>query len=312
MNYKTLSLLLLFSTFLSASVQEIRIGKIDEYYQNKLSSEELRSVIDEIEDTLESQLGYDLFNYSEKGKPIYIKYVAPQQLEKSIERNIKKLEKKKEKIATLRKLLPNLQRKIKKQQKDINIFTSHINKKTAKLNEYILGINKKKHFTVEQYKQAQVHAKSRQKRIDREVHVLKQDRRRFKKMTFSYNNKIHQLNSKIRSYNILQNQISRMTRSVKKVKGKAFGMKEITLKTFYKDGKKVRERSVTQNMTKIEIYGFETRSQLRAVLAHEIGHLVGIPHIHSKNALMNPYLQKNQIENLLLTQEDIDNFNTHF
>ena len=97
-----------------------------------------------------------------------------------------------------------------------------------------------------------------------------------------------------------------------KVKGKAFGMKEITLKTYYKDGKKIKEKSVKSNMTKIEIYGFENISQLKAVLAHEIGHLVGIPHINAKKALMNPILQKNQINELFLTNDDIDNFNTNF
>ena len=42
------------------------------------------------------------------------------------------------------------------------------------------------------------------------------------------------------------------------------------------------------------VYGFESIDELRAVLAHEIGHLVGIPHIDIKNALMNPILQENQ------------------
>lgn len=47
-------------------------------------------------------------------------------------------------------------------------------------------------------------------------------------------------------------------------------------------------------------------------MAHEIGHLVGVPHIDAKNALMNPILQDNQIENLSLTQEDIRNFKENF
>jgi hypothetical protein len=103
-----------------------------------------------------------------------------------------------------------------------------------------------------------------------------------------------------------------MSRSIKKVKGRTFGLKEVSLKTYYKDGKKVKERSVTNSMTKIEIYGFESKEKLKVVLAHEIAHLVGIPHINIKNALMNPLLQKKQIENFSLTDADIRNFKRNF
>ena len=64
-------------------------------------------------------------------------------------------------------------------------------------------------------------------------------------------------------------------------------------------------------MNKIEIYGFDNLKQLKVVLAHEIAHLVGIPHIEVKNALMNPLLDKNQDE-LVLSSEDILNFKENF
>jgi hypothetical protein len=65
-------------------------------------------------------------------------------------------------------------------------------------------------------------------------------------------------------------------------------------------------------MDKIEIYGFESLGELKAVLAHEIAHLVGVHHINEHNALMNPILQKNQIEDLFLTIKDITNFKNNF
>lgn len=65
-------------------------------------------------------------------------------------------------------------------------------------------------------------------------------------------------------------------------------------------------------MNKIEIYGFESLSELKAILAHEIAHLVGVPHIQEQGALMNPILQKNQKQNLNLTYDDILNFKEHF
>ena len=176
----------------------------------------------------------------------------------------------------------------------------------------IKDANKRRDFTSSEYKKTQLYVENKQSRIKREVKNLRKERRALRKMLDKYNKKIRPMNNLINTYNSLNNQITRMSRSVKKVKGKTFGLKEVSLKTYYKDGKKVKERSVTTSMTKIEIYGFESREKLKVVLAHEIGHLVGIPHINVKNALMNPLLQEKQIESLFLIAEDIRNFNRNF
>ena len=65
-------------------------------------------------------------------------------------------------------------------------------------------------------------------------------------------------------------------------------------------------------MSKIEIYGFNNLNELKVILAHEIAHLVGLPHIDKKGALMNPIIQVNQIEKLFLTHEDIELFKRYF
>jgi predicted Zn-dependent protease len=111
---------------------------------------------------------------------------------------------------------------------------------------------------------------------------------------------------------MLNKEIETMSRKFKKVQGVTIGVKEITLKTFYKNGKKVKEKSINHTMNKIEVYGFENLKELKVLLAHEIGHLVGIPHINKANALMNPILQENQKEKLLLTNDDIKNFKNNF
>ncbi len=102
-----------------------------------------------------------------------------------------------------------------------------------------------------------------------------------------------------------------MSRNFKKIKGKVFAEENTTIKTYYKDGQLVKEKNSTISMNKIEIYGFDNLKQLKVVLAHEIAHLVGIPHIEVKNALMNPLLDKNQDE-LVLSSEDILNFKENF
>jgi hypothetical protein len=127
-----------------------------------------------------------------------------------------------------------------------------------------------------------------------------------------YNNKIHSFNNLVKQSQILANEIESLQRSLKVVKGRAFGQIQTIEKTYIKDGKKFKETTTQSSMDKIEIYSFENLDQLKAVLAHEIAHLVGIPHINDSNALMNPILQKNQEKDLFLTIDDIRNFNENF
>lgn len=84
------------------------------------------------------------------------------------------------------------------------------------------------------------------------------------------------------------------------------------MKTYVEDGKKYEKKSIVNSMNKIEIYNFESINQLKVVLAHEIAHLVGIPHINIKGSLMHPLLQEEQLNLLYLTNEDIVNFKNNF
>ena len=65
-------------------------------------------------------------------------------------------------------------------------------------------------------------------------------------------------------------------------------------------------------MDKIEIYDFETLEKFKVVLAHELGHLVGVEHVEAKGALMNPLMQDEQVKELFLTPSDIRAFNHAF
>jgi len=299
-------------SFSHAEIQEIRIGNIDKIYSKKISKPELRNILNEIEILFESQLGFDVFNYSNTGKPIDILYIKPQLIEKRIVSKTKRLNRQKIQIEEIQKSLPSEQLRIEEYQKNLQKFASHIIERTDAVNAYVKNINKQRNYTSTQYKNAQLIVKEKQERVKREIKNLRKERRVLRRMNDKYNRKVSKMNRLINSYNRLINDISRMNRSIQKVKGKTFGLKEIRLKTYFENGKKVKKRTVKNSMTKIEIYGFEGISKLKAVLAHEIAHLVGIPHINVKNALMNPILQKNQIQKLSLTKEDIRNFKRNF
>jgi hypothetical protein len=180
------------------------------------------------------------------------------------------------------------------------------------LNNYIKEVNKQKSLDKNEYNRVQDYVKNERNKIDVDLKEQKKVKNNLTKTLNSYNQKVFSYNNLTREINTLVSEIESMTRSVKVINGRTFGLQETTLKTIYKDGKMTQEKSVKTNMDKIEIYSFDSLSQLKVIIAHEIMHLVGVPHIEVNGALMNPLLQNNQLNKLHLTKEDIENFKNNF
>lgn len=54
----------------------------------------------------------------------------------------------------------------------------------------------------------------------------------------------------------------------------------------------------------INIYAYESTPELRLIIAHELGHALGLGHIDAPTALMNPVLKEQNLENFELTAAD--------
>ncbi len=309
---RVITIYIFFATLLIASFQEVKVGKIDEFYKNKITKNQLINIIAEIEHEFETKLRMNIFDYSSSGKPIDIIYLPSSLLEQKINNKIKKLKAKKEKIDKLQNTYIQKQQNIKYLRKELEKDSLLVNTKVTKYNIYVRKLNQKKIESKEQYSHIKKDIQKRKLQLEKETKDFQMKQKKFKKLVSSYNHKRHFYNNIILDVKRLNKEIETMSRNFKKVKGMTFGTKQTNLKIFYKNGKKLREKSVNTNMKKIEIYGFDTIEELKVIIAHEIGHLVGIPHINSKNALMNPILQVNQKIKLSLTKEDVTNFINNF
>lgn len=304
-------ILLLFITSLFAQYEKISIGKIDDYYYEKVTFTQLENLIKEIEQTFETQLGFNVFDYSLDGKPIDLFYLPPSKLEQKIEKKISSFDKKAKKLEDYKEYFIIKKRELDSLQEQYNLKSKNLNDKIKELNSYIEEANKKK-YTKREYDEVKAYINQKKEAINYDSKEKKKLERELQKVVLQYNNKIILFNTTVNQAKMLSNEIESLSRNNKIVKGKTFGNKEITLKTYYKDGKKFEEKEIRNSMNKIEIYNFDNLNQLKAVLAHEIAHLVGIPHIESTGSLMNPILQQNQIDELFLTSDDIKNFRENF
>lgn len=311
MYYKIIFLLFFSFDSLFASYEQLRIGRIDDFYKDKLSEHQLKIIIDEIEHIFESQLNMNIFDYSQNGKPIDIIFETPSKLEEKIKEKMEKFTLKLEKIEELKIQFPKIKEEMTISQNTYNEQSSILNKKIEELNEYVRNINKKTNLSKDEYLEAQNYINIEKSGIDIEGKKQKKSHKDLTKLFNSYNQKVFSFNNLVNDSNRISNEIESMSRNFKKIKGKVFAEENTTIKTYYKDGQLVKEKSSIISMNKIEIYGFDNLKQLKVVLAHEIAHLVGIPHIEVKNALMNPLLDKNQDE-LVLSSEDILNFKENF
>lgn len=309
---KKLLLSFLFVSFSYASYEKVSLGKIDDYYKDKITHKELVQMLKEIEYTFESTLKKNIFDYSNDGKPIDILYVPNTQLEDKISRKLNQIENKKEKIKILQENFPTKKIEIEILQSSLNEQIKVINQKVGNLNNYIKNVNSRKNVTKEEYSNIQKYVKNEKYEINSYLKEKNKTYQNLQNIVNSYNQKVVTFNSLVRESNSLIKELESLSRNVKTVNGRTFGVKETILKTYYKDGKEVKESSTKSSMNKIEIYNFSSLEHLKVVLAHEIAHLVGVPHIEAKGALMNPILQDTQKSRLHLTSDDIENFRKNF
>lgn len=305
---------MLVSTMAIAQFQTVKIGDISKKYQQTLSRQQMVDLVQEIQQRFDAQLGFSVFRYAEDGLPIDILYVSESQKKKRLRQYEKELAAAAAKIDRLGGSLGDEQREITTQQTLINNEAAALNQSIKTLNRTIKANNKKvKSLTKQEYEAIRKTIAKEQQAIEHSTRAFKEKQARYNRDVRSFNRSVNSYNRWIRRYNALVIKMETLSRSIVEVKGKAIGTKTTTIKTYYDQGKKVTEKTRQSDMEKIEIYGFEgDLGQLKAIVAHEIGHLVGVGHVESERALMNPYLQSNQIEKLELTRDDIHAFRLAF
>lgn len=297
-----------------AQYQQVKIGEISNKYKDSLTQKQLQNLIQEIKNQFDRQLGYSVFEYSEHGLPINILFMNESQKRKMLKRYEEDIVSIQKNIELLDMQITDEKSVLVQNQEILNNEADVLNKAISDLNNYVAKTNSNvSTLSKEQYE-------SNKKKITSEQSKLEQARKNFNDKQARHNRDLRELNrliskhnSLIRQHNSLVIRIESLSDSILEVKGKAIGKNITTVKTYQQNGKQIVQKENYSEMEKIEIYGFDgNMNQLKAVLAHEIAHLVGINHIEKKGALMNPILQSNQIDKMALTQDDIKAFNQVF
>ena len=304
---KIIFCLLLLSNLAYAGFQTLSIGTIDKHYKDTLSKEQLLIIIEDIENVFESELGYNVFDYAQDGKPIDIIYLPASKKKKKLLSHIKKAESLKTNIDKMKSYIGTMKNATEKSRLKLEKRYKILNNTIKELNIYISEQQKKSH-EMSKKEHDGIHAQilKRKGQIKKNQTSLTRNKKEFNRKIMSLKQKVRKSNRLVAQYNKTQRDIERLSSSLVEVKG----VTKFQVKTNYtqsdEQGKLEESRDI--QMQKIEIYSFKDLAQLKVVLAHEIGHLVGVEHINEKDALMNPYLQSKQLQELSLTYDDIQGF----
>lgn len=292
-----------------AGFQTVQIGHIDKHYEGELSKEQVLIILKDIENLFESQLGFNVFDYSQNGKVIDIIYLAPSRKKKKLLANIKKSESLKNKIDNLQLSISVTQLSIEASRKELNIKYEVLNKAIQQLNASVSNIQETiNEVSRREYEEIQKKIAHETRRIEKNQVFLKKEKKKFSTKLRALKQKIRKFNLLVVNYNRVQRDIEKLSKTIVEIKGVTKGSTKTTYTSYIEDGQKNVKKSTHTSMEKIEIYSFDNLQQLKVVLAHELGHLVGVGHIDVVAALMNPHVQEKQLDELSFTYDDIEAF----
>ncbi len=98
----------------------------------------------------------------------------------------------------------------------------------------------------------------------------------------------------MRQVNVLANQLNAATG---KINSKVDEYNQSAGESFHKG---------EYNGKEINVYEFQDNNELKLALAHELGHALNLDHVSNENAIMYPVLKDQNLNDIQLTQEDVD------
>jgi predicted Zn-dependent protease len=256
-----------------------RFGDIDPRFD--IPQEELKHLMKEVETLWASAMKQQLLEYDKDGQVVInLVYSEDQQRTEDERRLYKRIQLKKGQVNVLEQEYAHQKKRFEQNQELFSRTLSNFNQQVKKYNDWQKRMKTRSiPFDIRQ----------KFKQLERKINQLKVEvERRKENLEFERqktNNKLRQLNRFIDQQNKLISQYNMRFGVAKK----------------FNQGQYVKKGQDEQ----INIYQFANLAELKTVLAHETGHALGLSHVNNPEAIMNALMDKQNIFNLSLTNEDI-------
>lgn len=252
------------------------LGSVDSRFN--LSIEEIKAVTLAAEGVWEQALGKNVFEYRE-GAEFKINFIFDERQQSTVEKNsldleLDKLEQHKDNIsqeylgiqASYKKAVASYEKKIKNYEEAVDDFNAQVKK-----------WDEQGGAPADEYDKL----KKEEKSLDKVRNQLEQDRKAINGLVTKMNALATKEGTLVENYN----------KSIETYKDKFGESRE------FNQGEYVG--------TEINIYQFHEQKDLKLVIAHELGHALTVGHVENPQSLMYYLMDKQDLENIKLTQEDL-------
>ncbi len=256
-----------------------QLGEIHSQYN--LSRGELADIMKEVEEVWSIPLDQDLVDFSEDGKvTINLEYSENQEWTDAERQFSKRISVKDEEAATYRREHRELSEQYQSKQTDIRDDMEQYNSAVDKYNALADKWQTKKapSDVVDQFKQLE-------QQIDRLNTDLQRKQTNIEKLRKRVNAKANRLNQLTEEQNEMIDEYNERFSKPRQ----------------FDQGRYIKQGTSEQ----INIYQFANRAQLKTVLAHEIGHAMGLDHVSNPKSIMHAMMGEQDIFNLTPTEDDI-------
>lgn len=257
-----------------------RVGEVDERFS--ISEEELIAIIQEVAGVWSEAADTTIILYDESGEiSVNLVYAEVQQLSDRERQHRDRLEHEEFSIAVLENEYTRMNREHEAEVKQYEQDSRNLQLKINQMNEWVVQKNEEGGFNEQDLKQYE----NRKAQIERIKQDLAQREIMLKKNAEELNAKIDFLNEKVERKNKLVDDYNRMFTGVRKFTQGAYEW--------------------TADNRSINIFHFIDRAELRLVLAHEMGHALGMGHVSNPKSVMYELMGEQSKTDIELTDEDI-------
>jgi len=256
-----------------------RLGNIDSRFN--ITQNEVVEIMDEVEQLWESAIDKDLINLSQNGQiALNLIYSDEQKLTDAERQFSDRITAKEQRVSVVEREYKRLSDRYEKVEQGVQKTLNEYNSKIEAYNQLA-----KKWDGKEATSQIVAKFKTLEREINTLEATLKQKKQSLSSLRERTNDKTKQLNKLIKEHNNLITKYN---------------------DRFSKPRKFDQGRFVMQgDNQEINIYQFGNRTQLKTVLAHEVGHALGLDHVQNPKSIMYHMMGQQDRANLQLTEEDI-------
>lgn len=258
----------------------IRAGDIDERFS--ITKEEVIRLMEDVAEIWSDAADTTIITYDEEGEiSVNLVYAEEQQLSDRERQHRDRLGHEEFSITVLENEYKRLNREYEAEVQQYDKASRELQQRIDRLNEWVRQKNEQSGFNEEDLQQFE----RRKAEIDQVKLDLAKKERTLKRKASELNEKITFLNQKVEAKNRLVDEYNRQFPGVRKFTQGAYEW--------------------TNNSKTINIFHFLDKDELRLVIAHEMGHALGIGHVSNAESVMHELMESQDQKKLDLTEEDI-------